>query len=549
MPKPHHAFAYTSLRHAYLAFALATLNTAAFATNYTVTNCLDAGSGSFRQAVLDANANPGDDTINFNLSCSTITLTSGTVVIAESLIVNAPGASSLTLANPTGNALRLEPAAAAPALQQVQINGLRIANSGTTDTLSGGAIDAVRTNLGISNSVFASNFAGTGSAIAFSGIGGSSTTTLNIDSTTFVGNARNGRAAGAIAATDALVTINRSFFKENGAGADGAGANSSFPGGAVLSQRGALLVADSVFQGNRGTYGGAVARTGTASDTARILRSSFFGNVAYGVSDAGNSGGGAIFSRLVPITIENSTFFSNTVQGQGYGAAIDVRSAQTIVRSATIASNVVESTLPTNAALTVIEDTSAPGTTVMNLANTVATDTRATTVDARLDAWVGGGVNFSGIVNTSLISRLRYQLGDATNSTAILLGPLAFNGGSVTGAAGADQAMLTLSPLPGSPLINAGSNDLTTDLFGVDQRGTGFPRIVDSVVDIGALEFAAPTVPSNLSVPTLPIGALFLLGLLAASCAVVCVQSSKKFPSQVGRSHEPQCSSFPNETT
>jgi hypothetical protein len=518
MPRPHRAFAHTPLRRAYLAFALATLNAAAFANTYTVTNCLDAGAGSFRQAVLDANANPGDDTIDFALSCSTITLTSGTVVIDGSLIVNAPGASSLTLSNPTGTALRLEPASAAPTLQQVRINGLRIANSGTTDTLSGGAIDAVRTNLSISNSVFASNFAGTGSAIAFSGTGGSTTTTLNIDSTTFVGNARNGRAAGAIAATDALTTINRSFFKENGVGSASAGASSSFPGGAILSQGGALVILDSVFQGNRGTYGGAVARTGTVSDTARILRSSFFGNVAYGVSDAGNSGGGAIYSRLAPITVENSTFFNNTVQGQGYGAAIDVRSAQASLLNTTIASNVVASTLPSNAALTVFEDASSPGNTGMGLSNTVATDTRAAAASARLDAWVDGAT-FASVSQASLISRMRAATVESTDPAAVLLGPLAFNGGLVVGAAGADQAMLTMSPLPGSPLINAGNNDLTTNLFGVDQRGTGFPRIVDSVVDIGAVEFVAAAANREVSVPSLPMLSLSLLALLVAACA------------------------------
>ena len=47
--------------------------------NYIVTNINDSGSGSLRQALLDANANPGADTISFNIPGSgvkTITLTS-----------------------------------------------------------------------------------------------------------------------------------------------------------------------------------------------------------------------------------------------------------------------------------------------------------------------------------------------------------------------------------------------------------------------------------------------------------------------------------------
>ena len=34
---------------------------------YTVSNTLDAGPGSFRQAILDANTRAGSDTISFNI--------------------------------------------------------------------------------------------------------------------------------------------------------------------------------------------------------------------------------------------------------------------------------------------------------------------------------------------------------------------------------------------------------------------------------------------------------------------------------------------------
>src|SRR5216117_3333494 len=38
-----------------------------FAATFTVTNTSDSGAGSLRQAILDANANPGADTITFNI--------------------------------------------------------------------------------------------------------------------------------------------------------------------------------------------------------------------------------------------------------------------------------------------------------------------------------------------------------------------------------------------------------------------------------------------------------------------------------------------------
>jgi hypothetical protein len=40
------------------------------AAAYTVTNTNDSGSGSLRQAIIDANNNPGPDTIAFNIPTS-----------------------------------------------------------------------------------------------------------------------------------------------------------------------------------------------------------------------------------------------------------------------------------------------------------------------------------------------------------------------------------------------------------------------------------------------------------------------------------------------
>jgi hypothetical protein len=60
-----------------------------------------------------------------------------------------------------------------------------------------------------------------------------------------------------------------------------------------------------------------------------------------------------------------------------------------------------------------------------------------------------------------------------------VLGPLTDNGGPT----------LTHALLPGSPAIDAGDN---TDAPEWDQRGPGFPRIVNGTIDIGAFEVQAP---------------------------------------------------------
>src|SRR5262245_4979780 len=67
------------MRRFQLAFLLLLAASSLVAATFTVTSTNDSGAGSLRQAVVDANANPGDDTIAFNITGSgvqTITLSS-----------------------------------------------------------------------------------------------------------------------------------------------------------------------------------------------------------------------------------------------------------------------------------------------------------------------------------------------------------------------------------------------------------------------------------------------------------------------------------------
>lgn len=73
------------------------------AATYTVINTSDAGAGSLRQAIIDANTNPGADTVEFNVpgaGVHTITPTSKYPDITETLEINGltqPGATCGTL--------------------------------------------------------------------------------------------------------------------------------------------------------------------------------------------------------------------------------------------------------------------------------------------------------------------------------------------------------------------------------------------------------------------------------------------------------------------
>jgi hypothetical protein len=64
------------------------------ATTMTVVNGNDSGPGSLRQAILNASSG---DTINFATSVTTVTLTSGELVIDKNLTITGPGANRLTV--------------------------------------------------------------------------------------------------------------------------------------------------------------------------------------------------------------------------------------------------------------------------------------------------------------------------------------------------------------------------------------------------------------------------------------------------------------------
>src|SRR5438552_15344623 len=81
------------MRRSPFAFLLTLAASSLAAATFTVTNTNDSGAGSLRQAILDANANAGDDTIAFNIPGSgvqTIALSSSlpTASVAGGLTVD-----------------------------------------------------------------------------------------------------------------------------------------------------------------------------------------------------------------------------------------------------------------------------------------------------------------------------------------------------------------------------------------------------------------------------------------------------------------------------
>lgn len=109
-------------------FGVLVASTAQAATN-TVTTLADSGAGSLRQAIADAAA---DDTINFAVT-GTITLTSGELVITNSLTISGPGATNLAISgNSASRVFNIRDPGAA-----VTISGLTICNGKSADGIDG----------------------------------------------------------------------------------------------------------------------------------------------------------------------------------------------------------------------------------------------------------------------------------------------------------------------------------------------------------------------------------------------------------------------------
>src|SRR5262245_1795083 len=290
-------------------------------STFTVTDLLDNTSpGSLRWAVGQANSNPGPDTIAFATSVrGTITLTSGELRITDSVTINGPGASLLTV---SGNqAARVFDVIAS----SVSIANLTItrglASSAAVNGSNGGAIYHASGTLNLSHDGFSNNKA---------------------DATTGADISDNYARGGAIFnAAGAVLHVTRGTFTGNVASATGGGPRGW--GGAIYNA-GTATITGSTLTGNlalggtggapfgqAGGGGGAIANEGNVTAaTLAISGSTFTSNQAIGATIAGGDGstaaGGAIFDvaavgvtgpALVTdsVVITGSTFTGNRALG------------------------------------------------------------------------------------------------------------------------------------------------------------------------------------------------------------------------------------------
>jgi hypothetical protein len=483
---------------------------------FIVSTTSDNGNGSLREAITQANINPGVDTIDFSggefedNTADIITLTSGELSITDSLIINGLGAEVLTVSgNNTYRVFNISQPGT-----EATINGLTIVNGSADGNGNGGGIHN-QSVLNLNNSIISDSTATFGGGIYNEGTttlvetlisdnsadiegggianfgtltvtqsslsGNSAETegggianfgTANLTQTTVSGNSAETEGGGIF--NNDTITLTQTTVSENTAASGGGISNTSTAtvvesivsentaaSGGGISNTGTVMVSETSVSENTAQSGGGISNTGTAM----VSNSTLFANTA-------NIDGGAISNSGAGTTaLTNNTIVENTAQSGGGIANI---SGEVTITNSTITENTAQSGGGVfNQDLTILNNTI--------VADNVDINPQQAGNSPNLGGNFSGGFNLisDGTGSTGLTNGINGNLvGTSSASIDPRLGALANNGGSTQ----------TRALLFGSPAINAGDNTLVPNDVTTDQRGSGFPRIIGSSVDIGAYE-------------------------------------------------------------
>ena len=320
---------------------------------FVVTNLLDAGAGSLREAVTQANEAAGADTIRFAPALAgTIVLASGQLDVIGGLSIDGPGAAKLAVSgNDSSRIFALKGAEARLSIDDITLSNGRatVLDPVGPGLVRGGAIRNDGGTLVLWRVTFSGNSAvsdptqsGAAAIVGGGAVVNSSGAILKATDCTFIGNTVAGGTryafGGAIAnVTDARASLTRCTFTGNTATG-----STAAHGGAIGNFGASLLVVnDGTFSGNEAlgatgsvapASGGAIAtRPGTVSTSGSrttITAVQFRGNRV--ISAGGRATGGALTNVDSSLTVSRSGFVANeaitAVSGEASGGAIDASS-------------------------------------------------------------------------------------------------------------------------------------------------------------------------------------------------------------------------------
>ena len=416
-------------------FRFEPLEARALLATFSVSSLADAGPGTLRDAIAQANADPAADVITFARGVTgTITLGSALPDLSTDVDIEGPGASSLTVTRSSADGTP----------------GFRVftVDSGVTATIAGLTVS------------------GGGGVAAGGGLRNAGTLTLS--RAVVQGNTLglDGTAAGQIVEgggvyNEGTLTIAKSTIAQNQAvatvvmtkpGNVGAG------GGLYNAAAGTATITQSTISGNRSATGGGIDNAGTLL----LINSTISSNTARGNAGIIPIGLGGGIADTGPMSVVASTVSGNNSDSTG---GVDVRPPA--VPTTAPAASLVGSIIAGNVGYL---DTSGDGYPDVT-GPLVPFDLSGSYAPTTSNNLVGAAVNVSGLSN----GVARSQVGTPTAPVDAKLGPLADNGGPTL-----TQALST-----GSPAIDAA---LPINGVTVDQRGV--PRV--SKPDLGAFEVGRP---------------------------------------------------------
>ncbi|MEP4077702.1 choice-of-anchor Q domain-containing protein [Haloferula sp.] len=425
------------------------------------------GAGSLRQNIADAAA---EDTIVFAaaLEGMSIGLGGSQILIDKNLTIDAsalPG--GITLSGEEISRVFEVASGVTVSMESLTITG------GDSNNQSGGAILNSGGNLILQNSTVSNSTSGANSGGAIFSNGGS----LTLTDSNITGNSNSSSGGGLYYTGAGNIMVRDSTITGNSAGT----------GGGIYNVSGVLTVDDSTVSGNTatGSGGGILLSSGTTTINNSIIS----GNTA-------TTNGGGIFTVTGSLTLNQSTISGNATDSRGGGIYSDTNltgtnttlshctatentaalgggaiynfDGRTIIDHCTIVGN--RASVPKGSGILSYGDSA----TETQVGHTIISANAGSDIDtitgAGSTSFTSNGFN---LIGTGESTGAFIQTGDTTGNTNPDLGPLCDNGGQTQ----------TMSPLPGSRAINAG---VTTTGLTEDQRG--FPRLVGTAVDIGAVE-------------------------------------------------------------
>ena len=445
---------------------------ALFGSTLTVTNNADSGSGSLRDTI--ANAASGD-TVTFALPVpSTITLTTGELLIDKDLTVTNPATDALTITRssdggtPAFGILHISSGNFA-----VTVNGLIVTN-GKANAVSGsgqggGLYSEDSGTVTVSECTFSNNQADTnGGAVCQNGSG-----TLTLTDCTLTENIALSGYGGGLAAENSsgAVQLLRCTISSN---------TSNFYAGGIYNFSGSsMTITDSTVSANMlpvDPFGGAGDGGGISNDGILTIMGCTIAN------NTNARGSGAGINNQGTMMVDNSTFFGN-IAAQNGGAIIDVGEAT--ITNCTITQNIASQefgggrTFSGGGGVSNFDVQFFASTT---LRNTIVAGNGSPSSPDIAGAITSQGYNLigDGTTDGTITPTTGDQIGTSGSPIDPMLGPLADNGGPTQ----------TSALLPGSPAIDAGYPIAP----GTDQRS--YDRT--NAPDIGAFELGA-TIPKTLA--------------------------------------------------